>query len=416
MRIIQSTNARAVAQVIARDEARDPAVEAQAAAIVADVRRRGDRALVAWSRKLDQFRGDAGDFEVSRRELRAGWSATPKDVRAAIVTAIENVRRVSEAQLPRPVRVRVAPGLMVVQQVAPLSRVGCYVPGGRYPLPSTLIMTVVPAKVAGVPEVIVTCPSPAPAVMCAALEAGADRVLRLGGAQAIGALAYGTANVPRVDKIVGPGNAWVAAAKSLVSRDCPIDLHAGPSEIVVWSERGRADWIALDLLAQAEHDPAARAVLVTTNGVLAREVSAAVRRLMPADGPARESVRRHGAILVARSRREAVDLVNRLAPEHLVVDCAEDVPAVSAAGTIFVGPWSVQAAGDYATGSNHVLPTGGAARLRGGLTTADFVRTFTVQTLTRRGLAGIAPAAVTLAKAEGLAMHARSIAARGSDR
>jgi histidinol dehydrogenase len=215
-----------------------------------------------------------------------------------------------------------------------------------------------------------------------------------------------------VDKIVGPGNAWVAAAKRLVSRDCPIDLHAGPSEIVVWSDEGRADWIALDLLAQAEHDPAARAVLVTTRASLARAVAAAVRRHMPADGPAREAIRRHGAVVLARTRREAIAIVNRLAAEHLVVDRAEDVPAVTAAGTIFVGPWSVQAAGDYTTGSNHVLPTGGAARFRGGLTTADFVRTFTVQSLTRRGLAAIAPSAIVLAEAEGLTMHAQSIASR----
>jgi len=412
MRIIASTNTRAVDRLVARDVSRDADVAAEAARIVADVRRRGDRAVLAWSRKLDGFQDDIEAMAMTRAQLKAGWAATPRDVRVAIRTAISNVRKVAEAQTPRTVRVAVTPGLTVTQHVAPLARVGCYVPGGRYPLPSTLVMTVVPAKVAGVPDVLVTCPSPAPAVLCAALEAGADRLLRLGGAQAIGAMAYGTASIPRVDKIVGPGNAWVAAAKSLVSRDCPIDVHAGPSEIVVWSDEGRADWIALDLLAQAEHDPAARAVLVTTRAPLARAVATAVRRRMPADGPAREAIRRHGAVVVARTRREAIAIVNRLAPEHLVVDRDEDVPAVTTAGTIFVGPWSVQAAGDYATGSNHVLPTGGAARFRGGLTTADFVRTYTVQSLTRRGLATIASAAITLAEAEGLTMHAQSIAAR----
>jgi histidinol dehydrogenase len=273
-------------------------------------------------------------------------------------------------------------------------------------------MTVVPAVVAGVREVVVVCPKPDATVMCAAVEAGATRVVQVGGAQAIAALAYGTSMVPRVDKIVGPGNAWVAAAKTLVSQDCPIDVHAGPSEIVVWSDRGRPEWIALDLLAQAEHDPDARAVLVTTRPALARAVAEAVGRRMPADGPAREAIRRRGAIVVATTRREAIDVVNRLAPEHLVVDRATDVAAATAAGTVFVGNWSVQAAGDYATGSNHVLPTGGAARFRGGLTTADFMKTWTVQKLTRQGLQAIGPAALTLARAEGLTMHATSIAAR----
>lgn len=408
MRIIQSSETRALARLVAGDQARDPQVDAAAARIVADVRRRGDRAVDAWSRRLD----GAAPRELTRAELRAGWHATPREVRAAIRGAIAGVRAVAAAQRPRPCVVTVAPGVRIAQRVVPLARVGCYVPGGRYPLPSTLIMTVVPAVVAGVRDITVVCPKPDATVLCAALEAGATRVLQVGGAQAIAALAYGTARIARVDKIVGPGNAWVAAAKSLVSRDCPIDVHAGPSEIVVWSDRGRPDWIALDLLAQAEHDPDARAVLVTTRVTLARAVAEAVGRLMPAGGPARAAIRRRGAIVVARTRREAMDIVHRLAPEHLVVDRASDVPAATAAGTVFVGEWSVQAAGDYATGSNHVLPTGGAARFRGGLSTADFVKTYTVQTLTRRGLQSIAPTAITLATAEGLTLHAQSIAAR----
>jgi histidinol dehydrogenase len=290
--------------------------------------------------------------------------------------------------------------------------VGCYVPGGRYPLPSTLLMTVVPARVAGVRETIVVCPRPMPVVLAAAIEAGASAVFAIGGAQAIAALAYGTRSIARVDKIVGPGNAWVAAAKALVSPDCAIDLHAGPSEIVVYSNRGNAEWIAADLIAQAEHDPAARAIFVTTKRRLANAVAQAVERRMPDSGPAKTSIARNGAIVVARTQREAVDVVNALAPEHLVVDEDANVDAFRAAGTIFVGPWSVQAAGDYATGSNHVLPTGGAARFRGGLGAADFVRLFTVQRLTRRGLAGIAPSVVTLAEAEGLTAHAASVRVR----
>jgi histidinol dehydrogenase len=333
-------------------------------------------------------------------------------VRAAIRQSVRHLERVAERQVPRGFTVRVAPGLTVEQRVQPLARVGCYVPGGRYPLPSTLLMTVVPARVAGVRETVVVCPRPLPVVLAAAVEAGASAVFAIGGAQAIAALAYGTRSIARVDKIVGPGNAWVAAAKALVSRDCAIDLHAGPSEIVVCSDRGKAEWVAADLIAQAEHDPAARAIFVTTKRRLATAVADAVDRRMPDTGPARTSIARNGAIVVARTKREAVDVVNALAPEHLVVDEDANVDAFRAAGTIFVGPWSVQAAGDYATGSNHVLPTGGAARFRGGLGAADFVRLFTVQRLTRRGLTGIASSVATLAEAEGLTAHAASVQVR----
>jgi histidinol dehydrogenase len=276
-------------------------------------------------------------------------------------------------------------------------------------------MTVTPAVVAGVPDITLMCPRPVPAVLCAALEAGATRVLRIGGAQAIAALAYGTASIPRVDKIVGPGNAWVAAAKTLVAADCGIDFHAGPSEIVVFSDAGPAEWIAADLIAQAEHDPAARAVFITTRPALADSVHVAVRRTAPRQGPARQALGRHGAVIVARNRQAAIDLIDRLAPEHLVCNRAADADAVRSAGTVFVGRWSAQAAGDYCTGSNHVLPTGGAARFRGGLGAADFVRTFTVQTISPRGLRAIGPHVVALAAAEGLGAHGDSIQMRMRD-
>jgi histidinol dehydrogenase len=411
MRIVSSSNRAALARLIARDAARDPEVERQASRIVADVRAKGDRALVAWTRKL----GGDRRFRLaplSKAELRAGWQATPKDVRRALRVAIDNLARVASAQVPKPFVVTVAPGHRIEQRVQPLSRVGCYVPGGRYPLPSTLVMTAVPARAAGVPEVIAVCPRPAPVVLAAALEAGVTELWPIGGAQAIGALAYGTESIARVDKIVGPGNAWVAAAKALVARDCPIDLHAGPSEIVVSSDRGNADWIASDLLAQAEHDPAARAILVTTKRLLAQQVVAAVKSQMPATGPARQSIADNGAVIVARSKREAVEIVNRLAPEHLVIDEDDDPGRYGAAGTIFVGRWSVQAAGDYCTGSNHVLPTGGAARVRGGLSAADFVRVFSVQTLNRAAVRAIGPSVVALAEAEGLTAHAESVRRR----
>jgi histidinol dehydrogenase len=249
-------------------------------------------------------------------------------------------------------------------------------------------------------------------VLCAAREAGATSVLRIGGAQAIAALAYGTRSIPRVNKIVGPGNAWVAAAKSLVAADCPIDFEAGPSEIVIYANTGSADWIASDLIAQAEHDPDARAIFVTTNKALAQQVTQALAVQTPSTGPAAASLARNGQIIVKASERAAIATINAIAPEHLVIDRDADVTQFRAAGTIFVGPWSAQAAGDYTTGSNHVLPTSQAARFRGGLSAADFVRVFTVQTLTRRGIRAIGPAAATLADAEGLSAHADSIRRR----
>lgn len=380
------------------------------ARIVNDVRQRGDAALREWAQKLDNA-GD-GPFAVSKREIDRGWKETPSDVKRAIRVAIRNVRAVAERQVPRPFTVRPVAGVRIDQVVQPLSRVGCYVPGGRYPLPSTLIMTVVPALAAGVPEVVVACPRPTAVVLCAAREAGATSVLRIGGAQAIAALAYGTRSIPRVNKIVGPGNAWVAAAKSLVAGDCPIDFEAGPSEIVTYANTGSADWIASDLIAQAEHDPDARAIFVTTNKALAQQVTQALAMLTPSTGPAAASLARNGQIIVKTTARAAIAAINAIAPEHLVIDRDADVTQFRAAGTIFVGPWSAQAAGDYTTGSNHVLPTSQAARFRGGLSAADFVRVFTVQTLTRRGIRAIGPAAATLADAEGLSAHADSIRRR----
>ncbi|MEO7192213.1 MAG: histidinol dehydrogenase [Vicinamibacterales bacterium] len=411
MRIIDSTDREAVARLASRDEARNRKVEREAATIINDVRRQGDAGLIAWTQKLDNPRFSRV-APVSKAELRRGWEQTPVDVRKALKLAANNLTKVASKQVPRDFVVRVGPGHRVEQRVQPLGRVGCYVPAGRHPLPSTLLMTVVPARVAGVRDIVVVCPRPAPVVMCAALEAGVTAVFAIGGAQAIGALAYGTESIARVDKIVGPGNAWVAAAKALVSADCAIDLHAGPSEIVLHSDVGNPEWIAADLIAQAEHDPAARAIFVTTKRRLADLVSHAVDRQMPSKGPAGVSIAQNGAILLARSKREAIALVNQLAPEHLVIDSGADVNAYTAAGTIFVGPWSAQAAGDYCTGSNHVLPTGGAARFRGGLSASDFVRVFSVQTLDKAAIASIGPSAVALAEAEGLTAHAGSIRMR----
>jgi histidinol dehydrogenase len=407
--IIRASDRATLDRLSRSDRRLDPTLLTRVASIVAGVRKGGDRALAAYARRYD---GLDGALELTGSEIDQGAGQVPPAVRRALGIAARNIRRVARAQLPRDTRVRVSPGVLVHLKVTPLDRVGCYVPGGRYPLPSSLLMTAIPARVAGVDEVIVCCPRPAPVVLAAAIEAGVTRIFRVGGAHAIAAMAYGTAIIPRVDKIVGPGSSYVAEAKALVARDCGIDFYAGPSEILIVSTRGNPAWIAADLVAQAEHDVDARAILVTSSSRLASRVRREVEARAPAEGPAREALRRHGAIVLTRSERESLAIANLIAPEHLVVDDARDAAKVRTAGAVFVGPYTAQAAGDYATGSNHVLPTSGAARFRGGLSATDFVRVSSVQTLTRPGLARLAPAIVALAEAEGLAAHAESIRIR----
>jgi histidinol dehydrogenase len=409
LRIVDASNRRAVRALLAPERVRDAATDRRVAAIVNDVRKGGDAALLRYARKFDNL---DGPIEVTAADMRKAAASVPADVRAAIRAAARNIRSVARRQVPKGWRVRVAPGVSVEQRIIPLDRVGCYVPGGRYPLPSSLLMTAIPAMAAGVEDVVAVCPRPEPVVMAAALEAGVSRLFRLGGAHAVAALAYGTATVPRVDKIVGPGNRYVASAKALVAADCGIDFYAGPTEIVIVAARGPADWIAADLIAQAEHDPDARAVLITPSRALAERVARAVSVRMPEEGPARASIKAHGGAIVTGSLQEAIDLANDGAAEHLVVDDDRIASRVRSAGSLFVGPWSAQVAGDYAIGSNHVLPTAGTARVRGGLSAADFVKQVTVQRLTKAGLARIGPSVVTLARAEGLSAHAESVATR----
>jgi len=362
-----------------------------------------------YARRFDRL---DGAIEIPRDELRRAARQVAPAVCQAIALAARHIRRVAEQQRPRRWKMSPVAGVSIEQRVTPLDRVGCYVPGGRYPLPSSLLMTAIPARVAGVGEVIAVCPKPDATVLCAALEAQVTRMFRIGGAQAIAALAYGTKTVPRVDRIVGPGNAYVAAAKALVSADCAIDFFAGPSEIAVISTTGRPAWIAADLIAQAEHDPEARAILITPVRRLAAAVQREVARQLPAEGPAARALASRGGIVLTQSLDEAVALCQRLAPEHVVCDTDAVAARLTRAGTVFVGRHSAQAAGDYVTGSNHVLPTSGAAAARGGLSTADFVRVSTVQRITPRGLRRIATAGVTLAEAEGLRGHAASLQIR----
>ncbi len=409
MKIVDSSNRRAVRALLSPERARDAATDRRVAQIVRDVRRDGDKAVQRYARRFDGFEGA---LEISKEEMRDAAAQVPRPVRAALRAAARNIRLVAAKQVPRGWRLRVGSGITVEQRVVPLDRVGCYVPGGRYPLPSSLLMTAIPAAAAGVAEIIAVCPRPAPVVLAAALEARVSRMFRVGGAHAIAALAYGTETIPRVDKIVGPGNRYVAAAKGLVAADCGIDFYAGPTEIVIVSARGPAAWIAADLLAQAEHDPDARAVLITPSRTLAERVAREVAAMLPDSGPAKASLRAHGGIIVTSSLREAMTLANASAPEHLVVDDETLARQVTCAGSVFVGPWSVQAAGDYAIGSNHVLPTAGAARARGGLSGADFVRQMTVQRVTQAGLRRIGDTVMTLASAEGLHAHAASVSVR----
>jgi histidinol dehydrogenase len=409
VRIVEATNRRSVERLLAPATTVDRAFERRVRAIVDGVRTGGDRALERFARRFDGVRAP---LEVSRDEIRAGAARVDPAVRRAIRQAANNIARVAFRQIPRHLDIAVVPGVSVEQRVEPLARVGCYVPGGRFPLPSSLLMTAVPARVAGVREIIAVCPRPEPAVMAAAEEAGVTRLFRMGGAHAVAALAYGTRSVPRVDKIVGPGNRYVAAAKAMVAAACAIDFYAGPTEIVIVAGGGNPAWIAADLIAQAEHDPDARTIFITWNRTLASRVARAVERRSVGRSIVQRSLAAHGAVIVARTADEAMAAANRFAPEHLVVDRESLVKRPLTAGAVFVGEYTAQAAGDYATGSNHVLPTAGAARSRGGLSAADFVRVMSVQRVTRAGLARLSGTILPLARAEGLEAHAESIEVR----
>jgi histidinol dehydrogenase len=409
MKIIDASNTRAIDRLVAPAKGDDRAFELRVLRIVEQVRTGGDRALARFARRFDRV---SGPIEVTAKEMRDGAARVEPAVRRAIAKAAANIAAVAFRQIPKHFDLEVTAGVTVEQRIEPLDRVGCYVPGGRFPLPSSLLMTAVPARVAGVREVIACCPRPEPAVMAAALEAGVTRLFRIGGAHAVAALAFGTGRVPRVDKIVGPGNRYVAAAKAAVARRCAIDFYAGPSEIVIVAGAGRPAWIAADLIAQAEHDPDARAIFITWSRALAKRVAEAVAIRSVGRAIVGQSLATNGAVIVTRSANEAMAIANRLAPEHLVVDREALVKRPLTAGAVFVGPYTAQAAGDYATGSNHVLPTSGAARFRGGLSAADFVRVMSVQRITREGLARLAPTILPLARAEGLGAHAESIEVR----
>jgi histidinol dehydrogenase len=412
--------------MLARRGATDLAeIEPAVRRIVSDVRRNGDRALRRYASRWDKL-GKDEPLRVSEGELYEAWEQTDPELRNAIEHAAGNIRRYAEWQMPPSVEKKgnerlgenewlreIEPGVRVGQLVRPLESVGCYVPGGRYPLPSTLLMTVIPAQVAGVEKIRVVSPHPAQATLAAAAFLGVREFYRVGGAQAIAALAYGTEEIPRVDKIVGPGNRYVTAAKKLVAFDCAIEFLAGPTEAVIISADGDSEYIASDLVAQAEHDPDALCVFITTARRLAEQVQSEVKKCTRTNPIAAQSLSRHGAIFLVSSLEEAVEISNRIAPEHLTIPAAL-APAVQHAGAVFLDEFTPQAAGDYISGPNHVLPTGGMARVRGGLTVNDFVRIIGCQHVTRQGIRGIGPAGMTLATAEGLAGHAEAFRVRCS--
>ncbi len=378
--------------------------------ILEAVRTRGDEALLEYARKFDNFDRASVRIPVEGR--------LSKDFLSAVEVAAANIREYARLQLPVEKMVEYPDGRRLGQIVRPLDSMGAYTPAGRYPLPSTLLMNVIPAQEAGVKTTCVACPHPSPEILGIAEWLGVTHFFQMGGAQAIAALAYGTATVPRVDRIVGPGNIYVAAAKKLIAGDTGIDFVAGPTEIVIIAAEGNPRWIAADMLAQAEHDLDASAILLTTSPSLAEAVSVELEKqlaVLPTASVARPSIDNNGAIVIVDSMDHAVDFSNALAPEHLALHDAALLGSIQNAGSVFLGPASPEAAGDYASGPNHVLPTSGQARLRGGLSAADFVKVISVQELKPEALAKLTPAITTLARAEGLEAHARSVEARQND-
>jgi histidinol dehydrogenase len=377
------------------------------APILEDVRSRGDAALLDYARKFDHFDGSTVRIPVH-------GSLMP-EFEAAVTIAAANIREYAKQQLPVEKFSDYRDGRRLGQIVRPLDSMGAYTPAGRYPLPSTLLMNVIPAQVAGVKTTCVACPHPSVEILGIAAWLGVTHFFQMGGAQAIAAFAYGTETVPKVDRIVGPGNIYVAAAKKTIAGETGIDFVAGPTEIVIIAAEGKAAWIAADMLAQAEHDVDASAILLTTSRTLANAVAEELERQLATlhtAAVARPSIDNNGAIVIVGSLDQAVEFSNALAPEHLALYDPSLLASIKNAGSVFLGAMSPEAAGDYATGPNHVLPTSGQARLRGGLSAADFVKVISVQELSREALAALTPVITTLARAEGLEAHARSVEVR----
>ena len=395
MKLIETTgpHAKSAATLIDQIERRGATntakVEAVVATILADIRHGGDSAVEEYAGRFDHLKQPDGTLlplQVTVEEMQLAWEQTTPELQLAMQTAQANIRAFAEKQKPGEWSTENTPGVTTGQIVRPLDSVGCYVPGGRYPLPSTLLMTVTPAQVAGVPRIVVCSPNPARETLAAAHLCGVTDFFRIGGAQAIAAMAFGTESIPRVVKIVGPGNLYVTAAKQAVSHECAIDMPAGPTEIGIFSQTGEPKGIAADLVAQAEHDPEALAVLITPSRVLADEVLHEVKLLSAHNEIAQQSLKTSGYLFVVATPEEGRALTNRLAFEHLSLDSNDDLAWVTSAGSIFLGPYAPQSMGDYISGPNHVLPTGRGGRFRGGLAVTDFLKVITTQHYTLPGL------------------------------
>jgi histidinol dehydrogenase len=410
IRILEAKQAKSL---LKRKSARLEEAEGIVRPILDDVRKRGDAALLEYARKFDGL--NRKSVRVPQTELDAAAKRLSASFRSAVKTAAANIRAYAKTQLPAERYTEVSPGIRLGQIVRPLDTVAAYIPSGRYPLPSTLLMTAIPAQVAGVPNVCVSTPRVVDEIFGTASLLKASHVFQMGGAHAIAAFAFGTRTVPRADRIVGPGSIYVAAAKKLLAGEVGIDFVAGPTEILLIAADGKPALLAADMLAQAEHDTDASAILLTTSRPLAEAVATEIEKqleTLPTAPTARVAIRKNSAILLVDSLDQAVELSNQFAPEHLSIPSRSLLSKVRHAGSVFIGEYSPEAAGDYASGPNHVLPTNGAARLRGGLSAADYVKVVSVQELSRKGLASILPAVSTLARAEGLEAHARSAEVR----
>ena len=411
MRMLEAQAADAFVVKLENRGSRFDEIEPAVRKIVDDVRRNGDAALLKYAHQFDGL-DQQQPVRVCESQMKEAWTQAPAQLQDALRKAAKNIRRFCEWQKPN-AWTKSRGGASLGQIVRPLDSVGCYVPGGRFPLVSTLLMTVIPAQVAGVKSIRVVSPRPSSEVLAAAAMLGVEQFYRIGGAQGIAALAYGTETIARVSKIVGPGNLYVTAAKKLVAFDCAIDILAGPTEVVIVSSKGNPAFIAADLVAQAEHDPETLAVFITTSRKLGTAVGKQLNGTRSGDQNkvAEQSLANHGAVLIADSRQQAFEWANRIAPEHITTD-RKDLPLVSNAGSVFIGDYSAQAAGDYASGPNHVLPTAGGARFRGGLSVMDFVKVISVQELSSVALRKLSSTVVRLAETEGLRAHAQSIRVR----
>jgi histidinol dehydrogenase len=405
-----------LAQLTRYEAAQDAALQETVRAILAEVRVRGDAAVLEYAKRFDRATArSVAELEIKKEQLESALTSIPRMQADALRLAARRIRIFHEKQLQKSWDYTDEQGTRLGQRVTPLARVGLYVPGGKASYPSSVLMNALPAKVAGVPELVMVSPNPNTLVLAAAALAGVDRVVALGGAQAVAALAYGTQSVPRVDKIVGPGNAYVAEAKRQVFGQVGIDMLAGPSEILVICDGSTpADWVAMDLFSQAEHDESAQAILLCPRESFLDEVARSLQRLLP-EMPRKEviaaSLEARGALVLTRDLKEACALANRIAPEHLelsVEDPEAWLPRLANAGAIFLGRWSSEAVGDYCAGPNHVLPTAGTARFSSPLGVYDFQKRTSVIGVSQRSADELGRIASTLAEGEGLSAHARA--------